>query len=210
MSIIIAIKVRFWYFLFVESAVQEKELIAKIGAGDHTAFKVLFDTYKSAIFNVCFRMLGNRQEAEDITQDVFFQVYKSASRFRFESKLSFWLYRIAVNLCLNHQKKKKRAQWFSLDDLLESSKEKIKDTPASTDNRPDVLFEKSEKEFIVQQAINSLPKQQRVAVILHRHEGLSYQEIAKVMACSVASVESRLHRAKVRLAKKLLSQRQEI
>jgi len=190
--------------------VQEKELIAKIGGGDHAAFKVLFETYKSTIFNVCFRMLGNRQEAEDITQDVFFQVYRSASRFRSESKLSFWLYRIAMNLCLNYQKKKRRARWFSLDVLFESSQENTKDTPGSPDNRPDVLLEKSEKERMVQQAINSLPKQQRVAVILHRYEGLSYQEIAEVMACSVSSVESRLHRAKVSLAKKLLFLRQEI
>lgn len=189
---------------------QEKEFITKIVAGDHSAFKELFDTYKIEIFNVCFRMLGNQQEAEDLTQDVFFQVYKSIKQFRSESKLSFWLYRIAINFCLNHQKKKKRAQWFSLDVLFESSPENTKDTPVSPNNRPDVLLEKSEKERMVQQAINSLPKQQRVAVILHRYQGLSYQEIAEVMACSVSSVESRLHRAKVSLAKKLLSMKQEI
>jgi len=189
---------------------QEKKIIAKISAGDHSAFKELFDDYKVEIFNICYRILGNRQEAEDVTQDVFFQVYKSASRFRFESKLSFWLYRIAVNLSLNHQKKKKRAQWFSLDVLLEGIQENIERAAVSPESGPDVLLEKSEKAFIVQQAIDVLPKQQRVAVILHRYEGLSYQEIAEVMACSVSSVESRLHRAKVSLAKKLLSVQQEI
>lgn len=194
----------------VQEKEPEKELIAKIGAGDHSAFKVLFDTYKSAIFNVCFRMLGNKQKAEDLTQDVFFQAYKSIKQFRSESRISYWLYRIAVNFCINHQKKKKRAQWLSLDILLESSKEKLSAITASSENSPDVLLEKREKKHIVQKAINSLPKPQRIAVILHRYEGLSYQEIAEVMECSVSSVESRLHRAKVSLAKKLLPLQQEI
>ncbi len=183
---------------------QEQELIKKIKTGDQSAFKELFETYSIMVFQVCLHMSGNQQEAEDITQDVFFQVYKSIKSFRAKSKLSSWLYRIAVNLCLNYQQKKKQARWFSLDILFESSEEKTKNIPASPENIPDVLLEKSEKERIIQQAINSLPKQQRVAVILHRYEGLSYQEIAEVMECSVASVESRLHRAKVSLAKKLL------
>lgn len=182
----------------------EYELIKRLQAGDHVAFKQMFDTYNAMIFNVCFRMVENRQEAEDVTQDVFLKAYKSLKQFRSESKLSTWLYRIAINCCLNHQRKLKHARWFFLDFFPESSEEKIKNLQTSADNRPDIILEKSERERVVQQAINSLPKKQRVAVILHRYEELSYKEIAEVMVCSVGSVESRLHRAKENLTKKLL------
>ncbi len=187
---------------------QDQKLIKKLQAGDHSAFKKLFDDYRVMIFNVCLSMLSNQQEAEDITQDVFFQAYKSIKRFRAESKLSTWLYRIAVNHCLNHERRKKQERWLSLDFIFESQgdenqSERALSVIASGDS-PDVVLEKSKRKRVVQQAINSLPKKQRIAVILHRYEGLSYKEIAEVMKCSLASVESRLHRAKVNMAKKLL------
>ncbi len=187
---------------------QDQKLIKKLQEGDHSAFKKLFDDYKIMVFNVCLSMLSNQQEAEDITQDVFFQAYKSIKRFRAESRLSTWLYRIAVNHCLNHQRRKKQARWLSLDFILESQGEKNQDVQTlsviASGDSPDVVLEKSERKRVVQQAINSLPKKQRIVVILHRYEGLSYKEIAEVMKCSLASVESRLHRAKVNLTKKLL------
>lgn len=187
----------------------EQELIKKLQAGDHVAFKEMFETYSVMVFNVCFRMF-NHQEAEDVTQDVFFKAYKSIKQFRAESKLSTWFYRIAINCCLNHQRKLKQVHWLSLDFFPESSEEKIRDLSTSAENSPDALLVKSERERVVQQAINSLPKKQRVAVILHRYEELSYKEIAEVMGCSVGSVESRLHRAKQNLAKKLLPMLNEI
>ncbi len=187
---------------------QDQELIEKIQAGDHVAFKKLFDDYKAMVFHICLNMLSNRQEAEDITQDVFFKAYKSIKRFRAESKLSTWLYRITVNHCLNNERRKKQERWISLDFIFQGQGEKNRGDQTlsviASGNSPDVALEESERKRIVQKAINSLPKKQRIAVILHRYEGLSYKEIAEVMACSVASVESRLHRAKANLAKKLL------
>jgi RNA polymerase sigma-70 factor (ECF subfamily) len=148
-------------------------------------------------------MLGNRHDAEDVTQDVFFEAYKSLKRFRFESKLSTWLYRIAVNRSLNHQRKRKLERWLSLD--FEAREETAVDSGYSgtTEDGPDDAMEKKDTERIVQEAINSLPDQQRIAIVLNRYEELSYEEIAKIMGVTVASVESRLHRAKQTLVKKL-------
>jgi RNA polymerase sigma-70 factor (ECF subfamily) len=148
-------------------------------------------------------MTCNRQEAEDLTQEVFLNAYKSLNRFRLESKLSTWLYRIAINHCFNQQAKKKRQRWLSLDFISDLD---IDQNPAllhSANNRPDTVLEQKETELIIQKCINSLPRQQRIAIILNRYEGCTYQEIANVMQCSVASVESRLFRAKQNLYRKL-------
>ncbi|MBI5416862.1 RNA polymerase sigma factor [Candidatus Poribacteria bacterium] len=180
---------------------EEHQILEKIKNGDPDAFKELFETHKNMVFNVCFRISGNREEAEDITQDVFITAYKSLKQFRSESKLSTWLYRISVNLSLNLERKKKSAQWLSLDFLIDNKKEQISDKSA---NNPQNILEKSETELIVQNAINSLPDNQRVAIILSRYERLSYQDISMIMNCSVSSVESYLFRAKQNLYKKLI------
>jgi RNA polymerase sigma-70 factor (ECF subfamily) len=144
--------------------------------------------------------VDSRQEAEDLTQDVFFQVYKSIRTFRFQSRISTWIYRIAVNLSLNYLNKKRRMKSIHSED--ESSQ--VLDRSAPDKERPDRLFEQKEKEEIIRKAILSLPKQQQTALILQRYEGLSTKEIADVMDTSVSSVEARLFRAKANLGKKLM------
>ncbi len=182
---------------------QEQDLIERIRTGDPRAFKELYESSVTMVYNVCFRMLGNRHDAEDVTQEVFFEAYKSLKRFRFESKLSTWLYRIAVNRSLNHQRKRKLERWLSLDFDQEEKGVENFHILATKEQDADAVLEKKDTERIVQEAINSLPNQQRIATLLHRYEELSYEEIAKIMNVTVASVESRLHRAKQTLAKKL-------
>jgi len=184
--------------------VLEQELIERIRADDPRAFKELFDSNATLVHNVCFRMLGNRQDAEDVTQEVFLEAYRSLKRFRFESKLSTWLYRIAVNRSLNHQRKRKLERWLSLDFEVGEGSAEESAFPDTAANGPDRLVEKKDVERIVQEAISKLPERQRIALLLHRYEELPYQEIAKIMDVSVASVESLLHRAKETLAKRLL------
>lgn len=164
------------------------------------AVKRLFETHHTAIYNVCVRMLGHPEEAEDVTQDVFVKAFKAYDTFRGASDPGTWLYRIAVNMCLNHQRRQKALRWLSLDFFT--------DNPASFpvqnhSERPDEKLERVQMERMVQEAIRSLPARQRAALVLSRYEGLSYQEIAATLGCSVASVESLLHRAKQNLAKKL-------
>jgi len=190
--------------------VNEHDLIRELQAGNQTAFKELFDSFSPQVFNVAYRMLQNKQDAEDVTQEVFFQAYNSLKHFRAESQISTWLYRIAVNRSLNHRRKSKLTRWLSLD--FGESEDDTDDSGfiGPTEDGPDVVIERKDTERIVQEAINSLPDQQRIAILLHRYEGLPYEEISKIMCVTVASVESRLHRAKVTLAKKLLPYKDEL
>jgi RNA polymerase sigma-70 factor (ECF subfamily) len=190
--------------------VNEHNLIKELRRGNQAAFKELFDSYSTLVYNVAYRMLQNKQDAEDVTQEVFFQAYKSLKQFRAESQLSTWLYRIAVNRSLNHQRKRKLERWLSLDFDSDEKNAKNFDALGSTEVNADTVMEKKDTERIVQEAINALPSQQRIAILLHRYEELSYEEIAIIMGVTVASVESRLHRAKQTLAKKLLPLKKEL
>ncbi len=179
----------------------DHDLVEKIKNGDHQAFKYLFEHYRNQVFNVCYRMSGNRQEAEDAAQDVFLKVFHAIDTFRGEAKLSSWIYRIAVNTVLKRQRRKKLENWISLDFLFQDD-----DTfqPTSPEQTPDQYVENLQKEQIVQNAIQRLPERQKTALILFRYENLSYQEIAAVMGTSQSAVESLLHRAKDNLAQKLI------
>ena len=183
----------------------DEELVRKIIDGDHLAFKRLVDRYQHLVINTCYNLIGNRQDAEDVAQEVFFQVYKSARKFRREAKFSTWLYRIAVNRSLNFIRDNKRFRWLeSLSSLLEGENQRVSDVPASNSDRPDIVLEKKERDAAVQKAIDSLPAKQRAAFVLHKSEGLSYQEIAEILERSLSSVESLIHRAKSNLQRELV------
>jgi len=182
---------------------RESDPTARRAATDPSAFRVLYEAHQTLVFNICFRMLGDWQEAENLTQDVFLRAYKSLHQLRGEAKVSTWLYRVAVNLCLNHQRRQRRERWLSLDWLFESQGESASSLPVE-EKTPRTDLEERESAGLVQAAIQALPERQRAALVLHLYERLSYQEIAAVMQCSVASVESRLHRAKQNVAKEIL------
>ena len=186
-------------------SMDEKELIEKIVTKDHGAFKALVDRYQTLVINTCYHLLGNRQDAEDVAQEVFFQVYRSAQKFRKEAKLSTWLYRIAVNRSLNFVRDNRRFRWLeSLSSLLEGDRQRVSTVPTSNSDRPDIALERKERNAVVQRAIDSLPAKQRAAFVLHKYEGLSYQEIAEILQHSLSSVESLIHRAKLNLQRKLI------
>lgn len=183
----------------------DSELIRKTAEGDHAAFKTLVDNYQALVVNACFGLLGNRQDAEDVAQEVFLKVYKSAGDFRQEAKLSTWLYRIAVNRSLNFIRDNKWARRFkNLGILPGDEAEQVSNFPAPDSNRPDVVLETKEQDQRLQKAIDSLSGKQKAAFVLHRYEGLPYQEIAGILNCSLSSVESLIHRAKANLQKKLI------
>jgi RNA polymerase sigma-70 factor (ECF subfamily) len=168
----------------------DQELILKIGNRDHLALKELVDQYQGSVLNTCYNLIGNRQDAEDVTQEVFFQIYKSISQFRHESKLSTWIYRIAVNRSLNF--------------IRDQKNRTVTDVPAPDSMRPDVTLAKKEQELMIRKTIDSLPGKQKAAFVLHTYENLSSREIAEIMHCSHSSVESLIHRAKLNLQSKLI------
>ena len=162
-------------------------MIKAILEGDQKAFKLLVDTYQLMVVNTCHAFVHDRNEAEDIAQDVFIQVFESLGKFRFESKLSTWLYRIAVNRSINHCKSP-RGRAIKVD--IESWKQQ---EVAQSVEMP--------QQQLLHRAIDRLPENQRTALILNKYEELSYKEIAEVMGVTLSSVESLLFRAKNNLEK---------
>ena len=191
--------------------VDDQKLLRKVAARDHTAFRSLVEQYQSLVMRTCYRILGNREDAEDVAQEVFLKMYQKAKTFRGESQISTWLYRVAVNLSLNLLRKRKRVRYLDFFTVSKNQPEGPAITlKSSEDNRPDRKLEKTEKSRILKKALDSLPEKQRVAMILHKFEGLSHREIADILQTSLSSVESLIHRAKGNLQKKLLPWLKEI
>jgi RNA polymerase sigma factor (sigma-70 family) len=181
----------------------ELELIERLRKGDAAAFKSIVETWQDMVFNTSLGIVQNAEDAEDVAQEVFVQVYESINQFKGDSKFSTWLYRIAVTKSLDHLRKKKRKKRFAfLQSLFGANEEEVRHTPDF--HHPGVGLENKEKASVLFKAIDKLPDNQKTAFTLHKLEGLSYQEVAEVMETTVSSVESLMHRAKGNL-KKLLS-----
>ncbi len=181
---------------------QEQNLVEDIINNKTEAFQQLVEKHQTMVINTCYGFLHNYQDAQDVAQEVFIEVYKSISKFRKEAKLSTWLYRISTNKSLNYIRDNKKRSWFqSLDYLFE--KEKPVDDSNSSESPQDIL-ENNEKLEIINQAIDKLAKNQKIAFVLYKYENLSYKEIAEVMKISLPSVESLLFRAKKNLQKTLV------
>lgn len=180
------------------------EIINQLKQGNEAAFRKLVDSYQKLVVNTCYGMLHNREDAEDIAQDVFIEVYRNVERFRADAKLSTWLYRIAVNRSLNHIRDNKKHKWFqSFENEVEAKNRQLMQVESSDTDQPEFELENKQRAVILHEAINSLPENQRVAFTLSKYEELSYQEISEVMDLSVSSIESLLFRAKKNLQKKL-------
>ena len=183
----------------------EYELIEKLCKGDEDSFRFVIDTYQKVALNTCFRVVNNRETAEDLVQEVFVEVYRSIKNFRGDSKLSTWIYRIAVTKSLDYLKKMKRQKRFAkLKSLFNSENEHLQ-IPAPEQSNPEKIFTDDDRKKILDWALNSLAENQRVAFTLSKYDELSYKEIADTMGTSVSSVESLIHRAKSNLKKKLKS-----
>jgi RNA polymerase sigma-70 factor (ECF subfamily) len=176
-----------------------------IDSGKNKSSEQLYLEYKNFIFSLCCRYFPDRTEAEDVCHDVFIKIFKNLDSFREESKLSTWIYRLTVNQCLNHIRKKKILKWFSLDFMTEEGNS-ITEIPDQSEN-PESEYEKKDADKILNDALAKLPERQKTALLLHNYEDLSYQEIANIMNCSVSSVESLIFRSKQTLVKQLLKKK---
>lgn len=166
--------------------------------------KRIYSEHKSLVFNLCCRYFPDKSEAEDVCHDIFVKIYNNIDSFREESKITTWIYRLAVNYCLNCIRKKKTLKWFSLN-LYTKENECEYEIPDSKNIEEE--FEKEESAALLNKALEKLPERQKTALLLNKYDELSYQDIAQVMRCSVSSVESLIFRAKQTLAKQLLKQR---
>jgi len=182
----------------------DTNLMIRFKDGNQEAFKEIVERHKLLVLNLCLRFTGNKDDADDLAQEVFIRVYQAASNYEIKAAFTTWLYRITVNHCLNYQRRKKILKFFSLSHGKNSKYQNGVRTPEFAINeQPDTEFEKKELQQIVHNAIQSLPENQKTVLILYRYHDLSYKEIANVLDITVSAVESRLHRAKENLKKKL-------
>ncbi len=181
----------------------EENSIGRLKTGDPSAFREVVDLFRDQVFNTALGLVQNREDAEDITQDVFVEVFQSLGQFRGDSKLSTWIYRITVQKSLEHirnSRRKKRA-----GNLLSIfGKENILPVAASAPfYHPGVKLENKELSAVLFEAISRLTENQRIAFTLHKVEALSYAEITEILQVSLSSVESLMFRAKQNLQKLL-------
>lgn len=166
-------------------------------------FRNLVAEHQEMVINTCYRFVFNREDAEDLAQEVFIEVFRSLDGFREEAKLSTWIYRIAVTKSLDHLRRMKRIKRFSSLKRIIGVEDPAEQIAApSTDNPAEVLTG-SERGRILQDAIGKLPDSQKTAFLLSKQEGYSNQEIADILKTSVSAVESLVHRAKKNLHDKL-------
>ena len=183
----------------------ERSLLRRLVDRDERAFRELIDEHRDRVFNITYRMLGNRAEAEDVAQEVFITVFKQIENFRGDSKFSTWLYRVTVNHCKNRIKYLARRHDRDRDELDETSQQQngaVNGAPVRAKN-PDKALESAQMEKLLQEAIASLDDEQRAVVILRDVEDLSIEEICEITGLPDGTVKSRLHRARLVLRKKM-------
>ena len=178
-------------------------MIEKLKANDRAAFNELVTLYKNNVLNTCYRFLLNKQDAEDISQEVFIEIYQSIASFRGDAKLSTWIYRITITKCLDEIKKSNRKKRISsIGKLLHI------DTISNWivgGTMPDKNLNENERLSEVEMVLNTLPENQRIAFTLSKIDGFSNTEIAEIMNTTTIAVESLIYRAKKKTTQELLT-----
>ncbi|MFH1680144.1 MAG: sigma-70 family RNA polymerase sigma factor [Candidatus Eisenbacteria bacterium] len=173
----------------------DDDLMERTASGDEGAFRLLVERWERPLFGFLERMLGSREEAEDMTQEAFLRVFAEARSYRPEGRFRSWIFRIAGNLARSRLRRDRVIRWIRLEPLLHD--------PPDPRERADGRIERDERRRTVRRALAKLPDRQRQAVLLQRYEDLSYREIASAMDTTVPAVESLLQRATAFLRKEL-------
>jgi RNA polymerase sigma-70 factor (ECF subfamily) len=193
-----------FFSLFIETKklLSETTFIADLQAGKREAYSRLLDEYEQRVFRTCLSFVPNKEDAEDIAQEVFVEVFRSIHKFQGNSKLSTWMYRISTNKSLEFIRKKNTKKRFAFVQSIFGNEIPIDKTSYFTEmNHPGILLENKEKSETIFRAINQLPEAQRIVFTLHKIDGLSYKEVGEITEKSVSSVESLMFRAKKNLQK---------
>ncbi len=181
------------------------QLMARVKAGDDEAFNILMQRHEKTVVNLVYRFTGNKEIAQDLAQEVFLRIYRASGRFEARAKFFTYLYKVTLNLCRNQRAKAQRRQTTSLNSPRrgaggsELPERELEDPIGSAEEQVSRL----ELASMVREAVDSLPDQQREAVVLQRFHGLAYEEIAEALNLSIPAVKSRIHRAKLHLKETL-------
>jgi len=169
----------------------ERELIARLQKRDEAAFEELIRQYEKKVYTLCFRMCGNSEDAEEAAQDAFLALWRGIDRFRQESSLSTWIYRLATNACIDTlRRRKKQSGSVSLDD------EELFVDAVDTSPQPQETVEHREAQKLLQEGLSALLEEYRKVLILREIEGLSYTEIAESASIELGTVKSRISRGR--------------
>lgn len=182
-----------------QAADSDQVLVSRVQDGDVAAFDILVRKYRERLYGIIYNLTSNREDAADLTQEAFIKAFSSINRFKGKSAFFTWLYRIGVNTALSHLKRNRFRRFFSLETIQEEgSHAQVLETLAAKhkSEKGALLSELQEK---LNEAMQKLSPKHRTVVVLFEIEGLSHQEIADVVGCSVGTVRSRLHYAKQQL-----------
>lgn len=175
----------------------------RVQRGDDEAFATLVERYQQPVLNLLYRSLPDATEAEDLAQTVFVQVYKSAPRYRPTARFSTWLFTIARNLCLNELRRRSRHPAEPLEPADSATDQAPRQYPDRRTDGPVESLLQGELERKIEEAIRDLPENQRTALLLCQQDELSYEDIAKVLGCSLSATKSLIHRARETLKARL-------
>ncbi len=181
---------------------EELEFINELKKGKQSAYSLLLDEFQQQVFSTCLSFVPNIEDAEDIAQEVFLEIFNSIHKFNEESKLSTWIYRITTNKCLEFLRKKKAKKRFAFIQSIFNNEIPIESFKYLTEmNHPGIILENKERSKTLFQAISQLPESQKIVFTLHKIDGKSYQEISDITNKNISTIESLMFRAKKNLQK---------
>lgn len=184
----------------------DSEIIDQIIKGDRNLYRMLVERYQLLVFRTCMGFLHNKEDADDLTQDVFIQTYQTLTAFKGDASFSTWIYRIAVNASLNRIRKSSKNKFLQrLENVFSGDKGREYSFPISEMESPENILIHAERNEWVEKALSSLPEKQRIAIVLSKYDDLSQKEIAEIMETTEGAVEALIQRAKSNLREKLSS-----
>lgn len=183
----------------------DQALVARAQAGDQQAFQMLVQRYQRKVYGVAYGMLHSSEDAMDVVQEAFIRVHRYLERFKGSSSFFTWLYRITVNLCIDHIRREGKAQTVDYDDAMAHPEQQTGQLqPWSLDGNPARSMDRKELREAIDRALETLSANHRAVILMREVEGLSYAEMAEVMQCSKGTIMSRLFHARRRMQAALL------
>ena len=189
-------------------AVESSALVSRAKNGDMLAFEQLLLQHEKIVFNIVLRMMGPGEDVKDLSQEVFLKVYRNLSKFDEKSAFSTWIYRIAVNTCIDEMRRRKGKQTYSLEAEIEDTEGSYQKQFADTGETPEESLMRKEGQSEVLRALETLSPEHKTAIVLRDIRGFSYEEIAEMTDTALGTVKSRISRARIQLKEEILKIRE--
>ncbi|NLJ88062.1 MAG: sigma-70 family RNA polymerase sigma factor [Epulopiscium sp.] len=186
---------------------EEKILVNRVKKGSIAAFEELIIEHEGKIYNIAYRFFNNEEDAKDLSQEIFIKVFNKIHRFRGDSSFSTWLYRIAINTCIDELRKRKGKESFSIDEDIKTDEGTMAREFQDKDLSPEEIVINKEIASQIQWALNHLSESYKEVVILRDFQGFEYKQISEILGCSLGTVKSRISRARTELKNLLINEK---